>query len=328
MKPIRELQDLARLQSRMQRPAGNINNDGSFELGWGTMILCGGLVTYLHEVLPGSRWGGWLGMILVFCSPLAAFAIPKLIKRYFTWPRTGYVAQLNDIKLIQLVRLMALGATLGVGLTLGFRLASEIRDPIRGFGPQNNSLTLFLDGFLLLVCMSLAVYLCRKTITKRQLLPGGYDAAQINQQFKRTAAGRKILWGVKATLLLLFVGIPVLVGGVVFGLIYLSKSVTSNGEISFPQVGLLTFFVASNAGLYLMCNAVAIRQYPWKWLVLVVLALGPIGIALALPDNTVELALPVPRPVMLFLGLMWFVSGAATLVSFLRHNPVPSAEAA
>ncbi len=78
-----------------------------------------------------------------------------------------------------------------------------------------------------------------------------------------------------------------------------------------------------NAILYLMMNAVSIREHRWKWLLLVLLALGPLGICFFVPGNYLE----VSRPVMLFVGLVCLVSGGATLISFLRHTRAPAREA-
>jgi hypothetical protein len=187
-----------------------------------------------------------------------------------------------------------------------------------------------LHGIELFVCATLAVYLGRKTIRKRQPLPAAYDAALINQGFRQTAAGRKHLRLVRFALLLMFAGIPILVCGVVFGLMYLSKSVMRHTEIHWPQLGVLSFLVATNAVLYLMGNGVAIKQHRWKWLVLAILLIGPIVVAPAIPYPAVKPELipilePFP-PVMLSLGLVWSLSGAATLLSFIRHNPLPSTE--
>jgi hypothetical protein len=33
-----------------------------------------------------------------------------------------------------------------------------------------------------------------------------------------------------------------------------------------------------------------------------------------------------PPGAVLFMGLVWFLSGAATLILFIRHNPLPEAE--
>ena len=58
--------------------------------------------------------------------------------------------------------------------------------------------------------------------------------------------------------------------------------------------------------------------------------IGPIVVAPAIPYPAVGSELmpilgPFP-PVMLSMGLVWFLSGAATLISFIRHNPLPPIE--
>lgn len=79
-----------------------------------------------------------------------------------------------------------------------------------------------------------------------------------------------------------------------------------------------------NALMYLMMNAVSIKQHHWKWLLSILLLLGPLGICLLVPGSFIE----VSRPVMMYVGLICVGSGAVTLVSFLRHHqpPVPEAE--
>jgi hypothetical protein len=84
----------------------------------------------------------------------------------------------------------------------------------------------------------------------------------------------------------------------------------SNGRL------MLAIMVSSGAILYLMMNAISIREHRWKWLLLVILALGPLVICYLVPGSFIE----VSPPVMLFLGLVWFMSGGATLVSFARHT--------
>ena len=224
---VPEVGDLAKLQAQMLRPAQNVNMDGSFELGWGTALLCFGSVSYLNAVLPESVWTSWwtawIGYLPLICAGFAPYAIPRMIKRFITWPRTGYVANPNDLKLIQLVMLMVFGGALGFSLSLPFVLVSEIREAISQAGAHSDLHSIILHGIELLVCATLAVYLGRKTIRKRQPLPAAYDAALINQGLGQTSAGRKTLRVVKFTLLLMFVGIPILVCGVVFGLMYLEQ---------------------------------------------------------------------------------------------------------
>ena len=102
-------------------------------------------------------------------------------------------------------------------------------------------------------------------------------------------------------------------------------------EIHWPQLGVLSFLVATNAILYLMGNGVAIRQHRWKWLVLAIMLIGPIMVAPAIPYPVVKPELMptlelFPPQVMLVMGLVWFLSGAATLILFIRHNPLPPVE--
>ena len=109
LQTIPELRDLAKLQAQMLQPAQNMNMDGSFELGWGTAVLCFGFVPYFNAA--------------------------------------------------------------------------------------------------------------------------AYDVTLINEGLKQTTGGRKRLRLVRSTLLLIFTGIPLLVCGLVFGLVYLSESVMRHAEI-------------------------------------------------------------------------------------------------
>jgi hypothetical protein len=64
------------------------------------------------------------------------------------------------------------------------------------------------------------------------------------------------------------------------------------------------------------------REYRWKWLVLLFMALGLLVIGLIGPGNFIEVA----RPVMLFVGVVWVISGLATLFSYVRHTRPPAGE--
>ena len=65
------------------------------------------------------------------------------------------------------------------------------------------------------------------------------------------------------------------------------------------------------------------RECPWKWLVLLFIALGLLAIGIIVPGKIVELV----RPVSLFLGLTFLGSGGATLWSYMRHTQPPALEA-
>jgi hypothetical protein len=331
---VPELHELARLQARMQRPGQNVNIDGSFELGWGTALLCFASVSYLNAVVPKSIWTSWwtawIGYLPLLCAAFAPYAIPRLVKRFVTWPRTGYVANPNDVKLIQLVMLMVFGVALGFSLTLPFVLVSEILAAISQPGAQGSLHRIILHGIKLLICATVAVYLGRKVIRKRPPVPAAYDAALINQQLSQSAVGRKHLRLARATLFVMMVGIPLLVCGLVFGLMYLSKSVVRHAEVHWPQLGFITLLVGTNAILYLQGNGLAMKQHRWKWLVLVALLIGPIALSPLIPYPAAESELSsvfeqLP-PVMLCIGMLWSLSGAITLIGFVRHNPLPVAE--
>lgn len=98
---------------------------------------------------------------------------------------------------------------------------------------------------------------------------------------------------------------------------------TSPGTMSHASKIMLAGFIVSNTIMYLMMNAVSIREHRWKWLLLILIALGPLGIAYLIPGNYIEMF----RPMGLFLGLLWFASGAVTLFWFLRHHQSTAPEA-
>jgi hypothetical protein len=96
----------------------------------------------------------------------------------------------------------------------------------------------------------------------------------------------------------------------------------SAGTMSFPLKAVLAGMGPMNALLYLMMNAVSIKEHRWKWVLSVLIALGPPAICFFVPGNYVQVA----RPVMLFLGLACFGSGAATLYWFIRRHQPPAPE--
>jgi len=100
----------------------------------------------------------------------------------------------------------------------------------------------------------------------------------------------------------------------------LQAAAATESAMSTRTIVMLSVFLASNQMLYLMLTAASIRQPQWKWLVLFLMMLGSAGICFVVSANFFELM----RPLMLFLGLIWLVSGLATLATYLRH-PQPSA---
>lgn len=91
-------------------------------------------------------------------------------------------------------------------------------------------------------------------------------------------------------------------------------------SISLPRMFMLVTWVPGYAfWIYHMG-----REHPWKWLVLLFMALGLLVIDLIVPGDVVELF----RPVSLLVGLTWLGSGVATLYSYIRHTQPPAPEAA
>ena len=84
---------------------------------------------------------------------------------------------------------------------------------------------------------------------------------------------------------------------------------------------ILIMFLVCNPLMYLMINALSIKQHSWKWLLLMVMTAGSVAISFLTPGDFFELM----RPLMLFLGLAWFISGGATFYSYLRNTPTASA---
>jgi hypothetical protein len=109
----------------------------------------------------------------------------------------------------------------------------------------------------------------------------------------------------------------------------MGKTAMRYTELHWPQLGSLSFLVTMNALLYLMGNGIALKDHRWKWLALAVMLTGPVVAASVIPYPANE-ALSVlelfPPPITLFLGLVWTLSGAITLILFIRHNPLPDTE--
>jgi hypothetical protein len=339
-----EARNLADLQAHMLRPAQNANRDGGFELGWGVALLFFSLVPYLNTVLPKSlwmsAWTSWIGFLPLYCAAFAPFAIPKLIQPLITWPRAGYVANPNDLKLSYLIQIMIFGSALGCTISLPLVLVPEIRQALGQSGPHSGVQQIVLKSIKLLICAVVTVYLAPKVIKKSKPAPAAYDAQLIAAGLKQTPSRRRRLGLVKLTLLAMFIGLPLVLAGVVFGLMSWSKSVGQNlgpdggvlsAETDWSQLATPSFLVATNALLYLMGSGVVLKPNRWKWFVLPLMLVAPILVAPAIPHpptNTLTEIFALLPPVMLCVASVWLFSGTLTLMLFIRRNPVPSARTA
>lgn len=328
--------DLANLQTQMLRPGLRATQDGGFELGWAVFMLLSAVGPYLNALLTQARWfsvwTSWIGFLPLLLGAFAPYAVPKLVKRFVTWPRTGYVATSNEPKLTHLVLLMIFGGALGFAITLPFVLVSQIHRALNGGGLGSDLHSIVLNSVKLLICAAVALYLGRKVIRKRQPVQGAYDAKLITESLKQTASGRKHLRIVKGVLVGLHIGLPLLVFGLVFGLMYWNRPAMRYTEFHWSELGLPSFLVATNLALYFMGSGVVLKPNRWKWFLLPAMVLAPVLVAPAIPrpvmPGSMTTMFDTVLPVMLCLGLVWLLSGAATLGLFMRRNPVPSAEAA
>jgi uncharacterized membrane protein YhaH (DUF805 family) len=103
------------------------------------------------------------------------------------------------------------------------------------------------------------------------------------------------------------------------GLAFLTGFARRHHAMSLPGIVMLASFVVVY-GFWIFRMG---REYPWKWLVLLLMALGLLAIGLPVRGDYFQ----VGRQVALFVGLAWLGSGAGTLYSYIRHTQPPASEA-
>lgn len=102
------------------------------------------------------------------------------------------------------------------------------------------------------------------------------------------------------------------------GVTWLLAVARRHGALGYPRTLYLGFWVVLYAyWVYRMGG-----ENRWKWAVLLFMALGLLAIALLVPGDLSQLFWPV----MLFLGLVWLISGGGTLYSYIRHTQPPAPE--
>ncbi|MGO8677122.1 MAG: hypothetical protein ACLQVX_14780 [Limisphaerales bacterium] len=90
--------------------------------------------------------------------------------------------------------------------------------------------------------------------------------------------------------------------------------------MSLERAGYLAVLVATYAFFVFRWGG----EHAWKWLVVILMALGLLGIGLVVPGDIYQTF----RYVALFVGLVWLGSGLATLFSYIRHTQPSSPETA
>jgi hypothetical protein len=119
------------IQQYMERPKFYANIDGTGEMGFGICLLGLALVGYVQAMLPrSSMWRhGFYNLIFMeavvipFCC-LGYFG-PKAIKKYITYPRTGYVAYRNakGFSWVRVALFSLAGAAIAAGIAGAIVLA-------------------------------------------------------------------------------------------------------------------------------------------------------------------------------------------------------------
>jgi hypothetical protein len=197
--------------------------------------------------------------------------------------------------------------SLGV-MMLGFALLSFLMSYLRGVLPEGWSGKHDPAGLLLLfggmVAILGLIQWGTKAIKKRVTWPRtGYVAYPRDGKFRWAAA-------------LTFVGAGVFAAGFTCLMLFARR----HDATSLARMGYLAILPAAYAIFIYRLRS----EPPWKWLVLLFMALGLLAIGLIVPGDILELW----RPVGLFVGLTWLGSGAATLYWYMRHTqpPAPAAE--
>jgi len=118
------------IKQYMERPKHYANIDGTGEMGVGICLLGLALMGYVEAALPpkDSIWQhGFLGrlflafIVITFCG-LGYFG-PKAIKKYITYPRTGYVAlrRPKDFSWTKVALVAVVAAVIAAGMVLAAR---------------------------------------------------------------------------------------------------------------------------------------------------------------------------------------------------------------
>jgi protein-S-isoprenylcysteine O-methyltransferase Ste14 len=104
------------IQRTVWRPMLHESMDGATELVVATMCLGFALSACTFVLLKPSLWRTWLGLLLLICGGFGPYHVRKAIKEHITWPRTGYVAGLQERKSSPKWRVAALLLVLGMGI--------------------------------------------------------------------------------------------------------------------------------------------------------------------------------------------------------------------
>ena len=183
------------IRDYVARPRRYVNIDGSNELTWGAMLSGFSLLDWLHAIVPrDSPWHQpWAQAVCMVAMVWLVYSAGKALKRFVTYPRTGFVAYPDTVKR----RMMPVVAAAAAAATV-FVIAAVLR-----------------GGHLRMVTISGAVNFVFYAVAAQPLRPWKYGFLLL------IAAGT--LWVADAYALLFF-GLAFLASGVTTLTLYLRQT--------------------------------------------------------------------------------------------------------
>jgi uncharacterized membrane protein HdeD (DUF308 family) len=130
---LRAAKESHELQLKMLRPARYEMIDGSGEIGWGMAQLCFALSSYIFVILPSSSWRNGIALLLMLAACIAIPLCYWTIKKFITWPRTGYVAHRLDKKFwtaIVVAAVIGIGSSIVMNRLLQAEMTQLVQSPI------------------------------------------------------------------------------------------------------------------------------------------------------------------------------------------------------
>ena len=215
---------------------------------------------------------------------------------------------------------MLMGFMLASFGVLGHLQASLPKDSIW----RTNAFAGLIFMYAVLAAAMAPAYLLRWFIKRRFTFPRtGYVAMGVGGHHYGAKGEAGIAGTVRKSYWLFIMGFGLIIGAVAAGIACVVAIQQRHGGTSL----LATLGYAGYLGMWVPLYAFWIwkmgQAHRWKWLLLGVMAAGLLLIGIFGPGNFVEGA----RPVTLFVGGVWVVSGLATLLAYLRRTQQLNGEA-
>lgn len=176
-------------------------------------------------------------------------------------------------------------------------------------------------GLLLFICGGFGPYHVRKAIKEHITWPRtGYVAGR--QERKSSPKWRVAGWLVVLGMGILFTcwQLREMRRQGAGGSAPINQAAITGIPMNRPGYILRDVYMAANVMLYLGASVARMRKQPWMGLLLAIMVAGALVIRFRASGTFPETMLPL----LLFFGLVWLISGVASLCSYLRnHRPLP-----